>query len=336
MGGILVMAIGYIVWGFIAARFKIGTTAARAPAGVASMVVATFAIAFLTMALPQSAEAATGTLERIKAAGKLTLGYGADARPFSYKDESAKPGGYAIELCSKIADAAKADLGLPALAVEFIPVARDEGLRAVTQGKVDVLCEATAPTLTTRKQVSYSIPIFASGVGAVVHKDAPQRLKDILSGRTPRTSPMWRANADQLLRLSTISVVAGTRDERLLTDRLNELQLIPRIFPVNDYAAGLERVADGRSNIFFGDRAIVLDAIKRSRFADKLQVIDRFLTHEMLAFAVARDDENLRLMVDAALSRMFRSNEFRDVYEKWFGRIDERTLSLFRLNALPE
>ena len=29
-------------------------------------------------------------------------------------------------------------------------------------------------------------------------------------------------------------------------------------------------------------------------------------------------------------------NEFRDVYEKWFGRIDERTLSIYRLSALPE
>jgi len=290
----------------------------------------------LLMLLATSPASAAGTMERIKAAGKLTLGYGADARPFSYKDESGAPAGYAIALCGKIADAAKADLGLPALKVEFVPVARDEGLRAVVQGKIDILCEATVPTLATRKQVSYSIPIFASGIGAVVRKDAPQRLKDILSGRTPPTSPTWRANADQLLRLSTISLVTGTREERKVTDRLNELELIPKIVPVNDYATGLERVADGRSNVFFGDRAILLDGVKRSGFSGDLQVIDRFFTHETLAFAVPRDDENLRLLVDAALSRLFRSNEFRDVYEKWFGRIDERTLSVYRVSALPE
>ena len=130
----------------------------------------------LLMLLAASPASAAGGLERIKASGKLTLGYGADARPFSYKDESGKAAGYAIELCSKIADVAKADLGLPALAVDFVPVARDEGVRAVAEGKVDILCEATVPTLATRKQVSYSIPIFASGIGAVVRKDAPQRL----------------------------------------------------------------------------------------------------------------------------------------------------------------
>ena len=290
----------------------------------------------LLMLLAASAASAAGALERIKAAGKLTLGYGADARPFSYQDESGKAAGYAIELCSRIAEGVKTDLGVPALALDFVPVARDEGLRAVAQGKVDILCEPSVPTLITRKQVSFSIPIFGSGIGAVVRQDAPQRLKDILSGRTPPTSPTWRGNADQLLRQNTISVVAGTRDERKVTERLNELRLIPRIVPVNDYASGLERLADGRSNIFFGDRAVLLDAVKRSSFAGDLQVSDRFFTHEILAFAVQRDDENLRLVVDAALSRLFRSNEFRDLYEKWFGRIDERTLFLFRLNALPE
>src|SRR4029077_1497677 len=114
------------------------------------------------------------------------------------------PAGYAIALCGKIADAMKADLGLSSLAVDYVAVARDEGVRSGAQGKIDILCEATVPTLKSRKEVSYSIPIFASGIGAVVAKDASARLKDILSGRTPPTSPTWRANADQLLRNSTV------------------------------------------------------------------------------------------------------------------------------------
>ena len=64
--------------------------------------------------------------------GKLTLGYGADSRPFSYKHESGNPAGYGIALCRKIADAAKADLALPALAVDYVPVTRDERPRRVS------------------------------------------------------------------------------------------------------------------------------------------------------------------------------------------------------------
>ena len=53
--------------------------------------VAAFAIAFCRgdrLAVTASAEAAAGTLDRVTQAGKITLGYRTDARPFSYRDES--------------------------------------------------------------------------------------------------------------------------------------------------------------------------------------------------------------------------------------------------------
>jgi len=199
-----------------------------------------------------------------------------------------------------------------------------------------VLCEATVPTLTSRKEVSFSIPIFASGIGAVVRRDASTRLKDILSDRRPPTTPTWRANADQLIRQTTVSVVTATRAESALKNRLSQMQFIPKMAPVDNYGAGIDRVLDGRSNVFFGDRAILLDAVKLKGLSNELQVLDRFFTRETLAFAVPRDDENLRLIVDAALSRLFRSNEFREVYGKWFGPLNENTLSMFQLDALPD
>jgi len=336
LGGTLVLALTYILYGFLAPRFMSGKPAAAASSrGVSAVALATLIPLLLLFTAPPPASAAS-VLERVKASGKLTFGYGADARPFSYKDESGNPSGYAIALCGKIADAAKAGLGLPALAVEYVPVARDEGLRAVVQGRIDVLCEATVPTLTSRKEVSFSIPIFASGIGAVVRRDASTRLKDILSDRKPPTTPTWRANADQLIRQTTVSVVTSTRAESALKKRLDQMQFIPKMAPVDSYAAGIDRVLDGRSNVFFGDRAILLDAVKLRGLSDQLQVLDRFFTRETLAFAVPRDDENLRLIVDAALSRLFRSNEFREVYGKWFGPLNENTLSMFQLDALPD
>jgi len=114
------------------------------------------------------------------------------------------------------------------------------------------------------------------------------------------------------------------------------MQFIPKMAPVDNYGAGIDRVLDGRSNVFFGDRAILLDAVKLKGLSNELQVLDRFFTRETLAFAVPREDENLRLIVDAALSRLFRSNEFREVYGKWFGTLNEGTLSMFQLDALPD
>jgi polar amino acid transport system substrate-binding protein len=291
-------------------------------------------LASLLVLLAASPLAAAGTLERIKDTGKLNLGYGG-GRPFSYQDDSGKPAGFAVSVCDKVADALKSELGLPSLSVNYVQVTRKEGIGAVAAGKIDLLCDATVPTLAARKEVSFSIPIFASGVAAVVRSDASTRLKDVLSGRVPPTSPLWRGNADVLLRESTLSVVPGTRAELALSARIGELKMVPKIVPVSDNAAGIAAVLDGRSNVFFAERATLLDSVKRGG-STNLQVLDRFFTRETLALAVARGDEDFRLAVDTALSGLYRSNEFRDVYSKSFGEMKDSTLSLFRAEAPPE
>jgi len=300
------------------------------------LVIAMIALVPALALIAPTVASAGSTVDRIKQSGTLKLGIGPDT-PLSSKDTAGNPAGFASDLCNRIADGVKTDLGVSALKVEFVNVTREEGVRAVADGKVDVLCAPTVPTSTTRKTVSYSIPVFASGVVALVRRDASDRLKDILSGRTPQKSPSWRGNADELLRDSTITVVKGTRAEAYVTTGLADLQLVPRIAAVDDYASGVLRVAQGRSNVFFGDRVILLDAVKRERFAGELQVLDRFFTNEALAFAVPRDDEDLRLVVDNALSKVFRSSDFSALLAKWFGvKPSDSILTLFRASTLPD
>jgi ABC-type amino acid transport substrate-binding protein len=290
-------------------------------------------VPFLSL-LGAASPASAGTLDRIKDSGKLNIGYG-ESRPFSYKDESGNPAGFGVALCGKVADALKASLGLPSLTVNYVPTTRDEGLQAVADGKIDLLCDAAVPTVTARKQVSFSIPVYAGGVGAVVRADASTRLKDVLSGRVPPASPAWRGNADVLLRESTLSMIPGTSAARALDARARELQLIPKFAPVNNVATGLTRVLDGRSNAFFAERSVLLDAVKRSP-SSGLEVLDRYFTHEKLALAMARDDSDFRLAVDSALSQLYRSDGFRDLYAQTFGPISDIALSFFQIEALPE
>ena len=64
--------------------------------------------------------ASAGALERAKQTGKLTLGYSTETRPYSFKNDAGSPDGYAVELCKRVADAAKAELKLPSLSVNFV------------------------------------------------------------------------------------------------------------------------------------------------------------------------------------------------------------------------
>jgi ABC-type amino acid transport substrate-binding protein len=113
------------------------------------------------------------------------------------------------------------------------------------------------------------------------------------------------------------------------------LKLIPKILTVKEVGAGIQSVLDGRSNAFFVNRALLLDAVKRSPGMADLQVLDRLFTHDTVALAIPRGDEDFRLLVDKALSRTFLSNEIGDIYGKWFGQANENALAFFRLVALP-
>jgi polar amino acid transport system substrate-binding protein len=259
-----------------------------------------------------------GTLERIKANGRITLGYGVEARPFSFQDSGGKPIGYGVELCAKVAGALKAE-------ARFVQVKREEGLRAVAEGRVDLLCDAIVPTPASRKEVSYSIPVFASGIGAVVLKSRFERVSDLVAGRASRTSQPY-----------TFSMIAGSRGEQAVIERLRERKLDVKALAVKDFHAGIDAVTAQRADAFFADRAALLDTVKRGPRAGELQVLERYFTHDALAFALTRGDEDFRLAVDDALSRLLRAEEMRTLYTKWFGEPSEETLSLFRLGALRE
>jgi polar amino acid transport system substrate-binding protein len=302
---------------------------------IASLAMVCLAFATLTLASALSAPATTW--DRVKETTRLTLGYRTDAQPFSYKDASGAPAGYSVTLCQQIADQMKVALGLPKLTVEWVPVTLADRFSAVAQGKIDLMCGADSVTLTRRKEVAFSIPIFRSGIGAVVRADAPVALREILAEGKPPPHPVWRASpARTLLEKKTFSVVAGTSSESWLAGRLSEFQLDATVVPVGSYEAGFQRVIDGTSDVFFGDGPILLVTAKRSPSAEDLIVLNRLFTDEPLALVLARGDEDLRLAVDRTLSRLFRSNDFPDVYAKWFGKPDRDALRFFRSSALPE
>jgi putrescine:ornithine antiporter len=283
------------------------------------------------------AAAAPGrVVARIRDTGRITFGYRADAGPFAYTDDSGMPAGYSVALCQKIADEAKRELNLPALKVEWKPVVFEERFRALQLGEIDLLCGADTVTLARRGEADFSIPIFPGGIGALLRADAPARLREVLSGRGQPFHPVWRANATQLLQARDFAVVTGTTAETWLEKRMNDLEVVAGVALVKSYDEGVQRVLNRRADVFFGDRAILFDAAKRHAGRRDLVVLDRFFTYEPMALALAPDNDDFRLLVDRALSRVYRSGDISQVYAKSFGEPDEDALRFFRWNTLPE
>jgi polar amino acid transport system substrate-binding protein len=300
-------------------------------------IAASFVAALIALAAFADPLIAAGTLDRIRQNGKVMLGYRTDAQPFSYRDESGNAAGYSVALCQAIVDGLKADLGLANLAIEWVPVTVDDRFTAVQQGKVDLLCGAESETLSRRREVSFSLPIYPSGIGALLAADAPYELQEILERGSPPTRPIWRGSpARTLLEAQTLSVVANTRAVDWLRERAAAFDIDARIVPVDSYDTGVQRLINGTSDVLFGDRAILLEAAKRNPAAHDLTLLDRRFTNEPIALVLARGDEDFRLVVDQKLSQTIRSDAFRGLYARWLGEFDQGSARFFRDTVLPD
>jgi putrescine:ornithine antiporter len=282
------------------------------------------------------APAQAGATKRIRDAGRIRLGFRTDARPFSYRDDAGQPAGYSIVLCQGIADAVKAEPGLAGVTVEWVPVTADDRFQVLKEGRIDLLCGAETVTLARRTEYSFSIPIFPGGIGALVRADAPARLREVLSGRGQTYRPTWRASASRALQSRAFSAVQGTTADKWLTERIRDLQVIAEISRVGSYDAGVQALLDRRSDAFFGERAVLLDAARRHAAGRDLVVVDRLFTYEPLALAFGRGDEEFRLLIDRSLSRFYASGELGSLYTTWFGEPDETALAFFRWNTLTD
>jgi putrescine:ornithine antiporter len=337
LGGMLVMAIGYVIYGFMASRFTSATSAGHTAAASAAAALAV-AIVVLTGLIPSPAYAdepvSVGTLAWIKQSGQINLGYLGDARPFAYKDNGGQITGYTVGLCQKITSQIKNDLRLARLAVKWVAVTPEDRLRAMQERRIDLLC-GDADTLAARQGMSFSIPVYPGGIGALLRSDAAPGLREVLSGAGP-SHPTWRAAPARLLSRQTISVVEGSSTERWLGGKLGQFQISASVVPVPDVQSGVQKVLDRQSNVFFAERSLLLAVASSSPASGDLTVLDRQFTYLPVAIGMTRGDDDLRLLVDRTLSRFFSSSEFPAMYKRWFGEPDADTTNFFRLSALPE
>src|SRR5512139_300775 len=215
---------------------------------------------------------AAGVLDKARESGKLSLGYRADTRPFAYAGDGGKATGFSVALCERVAEAVKAELKLPALDVEYVPVTAANRFEALQQGRIDLSCGTDTPTLERRALVDFSIPIFFAGTGALLRVDADRRMRDALANKPDPAQPVWRGAPGVFGSQVVFAVVAGTTIEKSLIETLKARRIVVTVAPVPDYATGVQMVLDRRVAALFGDRPVLLDAAKRNAGAADLTV----------------------------------------------------------------
>lgn len=275
------------------------------------------------------------TLERMASSGRINVGFVSNQPPFGFVSADQKPAGYAVELCIEVLAAIKAHPDLTQAKVRYEPVSVDEGLQRVESSEIDLLCGAVTETLEARRRVSFSIPIYVSGIGALVRKDAPPALLRVLNGEVSHTGPTWRATINAGLSNHTYAVHAGTTSESFVRDRIAALGVIAKVVTVRTYEAGIELIAQRKADAFFADRVTLASFASRSGTEGNLVMLERRFTLEPVGFVMQRGDEDFRLVVDAALSRLYRSGGYVPTYARYFSEPGATVRQLYEAFGLP-
>lgn len=273
-------------------------------------------------------------LDRIMADRQIKLGVRADAPPFSALVDG-WPTGFSVDLCSAVAAAISEVSDVEEMEGALFVVDTANRFDALQAGEIDVLCGATTATLRRREIVSFTIPTFATGVGAVIRADAPDVFKKVLVTGGPEALAETDGGGDEMA-----GAIFGVRDATTASDWLETGPLLSignlAIKTLRDHKTGIEAVAAGSFKAYFADRAILLGLTRDHPRRDELLVSDAAFTYEPYALAIPRGDEDLRLLLDRTLSHLYQNGEILKLYEAHFGPAGADIKAFYRYMILPE
>jgi ABC-type amino acid transport substrate-binding protein len=261
------------------------------------LVVLTLACVFAMPAWAQS-----GTLEKIRKQGSITMGYLDGSAPFSFRDANKRPQGYSVELCRAIASGIRAQLGLDRLETKWVALTIQNRLDAVKTGRVDIECSTTTWTLGRQADVDFSLITFVDG-GSILTRveSAAGRLSDFNGKR--------------------IAVITGTTTEKVLKETLARRAVQAEVVTVRERDEGLRLLDSRKVEGFASDRMVLIGVVLTSKTKGAFKLLDEDFSVEPYALALPRGDHEYRLAVNRVLARLYRTGDIQKIYEQWLGRL---------------
>lgn len=263
----------------------------------------------LTLLLAGPAAAQSGTLDKIRASGVITMGYIESSAPFSFVDESRQPQGYSIELCRAIASGVRAQLKLANLETRWVPLTIQNRLEAVASGRVDLECGTTTWTLSRQALVDFSLITFLDGGSILSRSDSKfSRIGDFSGKR--------------------LAVISSTTTEKVLRASLSRRGIDAEVVTVSNRKEGLKLLDNSEVDGFASDRTALIGSVLRSKTGHSFKLLDEDFSVEQYALALPRGDHEFRLAVNRVLARLYRTGAIQQIYNQWLGKLGPPSLLL--------
>jgi len=245
------------------------------------------------------AQALTGTLQKAKETGTITVGYRESSIPFSYLDNNGRPIGYAMELCAKITDAVKAELKMPDLKVNYSPVTSSNRIPLLEHGTIDLECGSTTNSVARQKQVAFGPTYFVINVSAAVKKDSGIERFEQLKGKT-------------------IVTTSGTTSVPLLKKYAKAEDADFKEIYGKDHAESFLLMADGRAAAFVMDDILLAGQIANSKDPSAYRILPGSLRSEPYSMMLRKNDPQFKAMVEVTIGAALNLGATLKLYSIWF------------------
>ena len=242
---------------------------------------------------------AQDTLKKIKDSGSITIGHRDASSPFSYYDDNQKVVGYAMDLCYKIADAVKKELKLDKLDIKLNPVTSATRIPLIANGTIDLECGSTTNNIERQQQVGFTITHFVTANRFVSKKKNNFKTVDDLKGKT-------------------ITSTSGTTNIKQITEIDGAKKLGMTITPAKDHAEAFLMVETDRAAAFVMDDILLSTFVANSKAPGDYVISEDALSVEPYGIMLPRGDTAFKKVVDAEMTRIYKSGEINAIYDKWF------------------
>jgi glutamate/aspartate transport system substrate-binding protein len=251
-----------------------------------------------TLAAAQDAVVLTGTLKKAKDTGTLVIGYRESSLPFSYLNQSKRPIGYSIDICTSIVEAAGEEVGRD-LTVQWVPVTSENRFEAITSGKIDLECGSTTRNAERQQAVAFSPVIFVAGTKLMVpHGSLIKSFRD-LKGKT-------------------VVVTAGTTNEQAIEKLSTRFSLNINLIRVRDHADAFAVLSRGGADAYAGDDVLLYGFLARYSGGKKFDVTRDFLSYDPYGIMLRKNDPQFAAVVNSAVRNVIASGELERLYKQWF------------------
>ncbi len=269
---------------------------------------------WLCAASPALAEG-TGRLGKIRDLHRITLGFPDASPPFAFLDGDAKPVGYTVEICERVAGRLKASMGLSSLEVRHVPVTSATRIPLVNNGAIDLECGTTSNLSERHGLVAFAPTTFVAQIVLVARKGAGVDVDDIASFRG-----------------KTVSAQAGGETQRVLVRSNVRDKLDIRVLAAENTAETFLLLESGRAVGSINDDALAHTVVAGAKRPGDYAIGTKGLEFAPYGILEPRDDPAFKAAVDAAVVALIRDGTVAGLYTKYF----ETPITPKRINlALP-